>query len=156
MELLKWAQTICLSIERNLSTDCGKSNTGRHGKATCVTLEVRIGIFFIAKEKSGLGAVQCEMQSNTVKTCLSLHSRSVENHWKVRAVIKNLVEPQAGEKVEIIFWAKKRQPSRKRCPIECHQQMGSKDALERLEERHRQTVLYILMKEDWALLSDLC
>lgn len=112
--------------------------------------------FFIAKEKSGLGAVQYEMQSNTVKTCLSLHSRSVENHWKVRAVIKNLVEPHAGEKVEIIFWAKKRQPSRKRCPIECHQQMGSKDALERLEERHRQTVLYILMREDWALLSDLC
>jgi hypothetical protein len=29
--------------------------------------------------------------------------------------------------------------------------MGSKDALERLVERHRQTVLYILMKEVQAL-----
>jgi hypothetical protein len=32
-----------------------------------VTLEVRAGIFFNAKEKSELGAVQYEMQSNTVK-----------------------------------------------------------------------------------------
>lgn len=29
MELLKWAQTICLSIEKSLSTDCMKHNTGR-------------------------------------------------------------------------------------------------------------------------------
>lgn len=63
MELLKWAQTICLSIERNLSTDCGKSNTGRHGKATCVTLEVRIGIFFSSPKKS-LDLEQSNMKCN--------------------------------------------------------------------------------------------
>lgn len=125
----------------------------RHWKATCVTLEVRTGSFSTIKKSLGLEQSNMKCNQTQLKNvCLFIQGQL---GITVKGTCNNKKPGGAWSwrKGGNYFWVKKRQPSWKRCPYWVTPSNGFKSCA--LVQRRRWTVLYILMKEDGAVLPAL-